>query len=164
MTNYIYVGFIASTHGLDGKVKIICNSNLKKKIFNVGSTIYIGQDKTKLIINSYQVSGKYDILSFQDYLNIDLITPFLKQDIFVNLDELELRENEYLENELIGARVNEKEKEYGIVKEILIGKNYNYVKVEGNNNFYLPLVDEYVVKYIRKDRVLEVKNAQNLII
>lgn len=164
MTDYIKIGEIVAPHGLDGKVKIISDTNLKNKIFKVGSYLYLGSSKKQVKINSYQVSGKYDLLSFEDFLNIDLINEFLKQDIYVNLKELSLNNDEYLEAELIGAVVLEKKEELGQVVEILIGKKYNYAKVKGLNDFLLPLIKEYVISFNRDKCEIITQNAHDLII
>ena len=51
--DYIKIGEIVAPHGLDGKVKIISDTNLKNKIFKVGSYLYLGSSKKQVKINSF---------------------------------------------------------------------------------------------------------------
>lgn len=161
--NKVIVGKIVTSHGLDGKVKVISATNLKNKVFHVGNFLYL-ETGEKLEIISFQSSSKYEILWFKDYDNIDLISGIINQNISVDVDELNLEKNEYLEAELINAKVLEDGKILGIGIEILEGKRYNYLKVKGEKEFLIPLVDAYIIEFKRDKAELMVNDASQLII
>ncbi len=160
MKDFILIGKIVATHGIEGKVKVISDTNHKDKVFQVNNNIYI--DNSKYIINSYQISGKYVILSFKDYLNINLINPFLKKDIYIKRKEISLENNEFLYAELIGMGISENNKKIGIVKEVLEGKKYPYLKIKNSKEYLIPLVDYYIKKIDREKEIIEVENVTNL--
>lgn len=162
MNNLVMIGKIIKAHGLDGKVKVLSDSNLKNKIFQVGQTLIVRCQK--LTINSYQISGRYDIISFKDYLSIDLIEEFLGENIYVDINNLALEKNEFLLNELIEAKVIENEEKLGIVKDILIGKKDNFLVVQGDKQFLIPIIDEYILSFNRQEHEIYTQNAVNLII
>ena len=151
MNDFVLVGQIVALHGLDGKVKVISDTNLKEKIFVVGQNLYVGENyqalkingylkhyfkNNSIKINGYQISGKYDLLSFTDFLTGDLVAAFIGQNLYVKLSELHLAKDEYLIGELIGAKIYENSKDLGCVKEILKGKAYNYLKCKNRKEYY----------------------------
>lgn len=156
------IGKIIKAHGLDGKVKVLSDSNLKNKIFQVGQTLIVRSQK--LTVNSYQISGRYDIISFKDYLSIDLIEELLGENIYVDINNLALEKKEFLLNELIEAKVIENGEKLGIVKEILIGKKDNFIVVQGDKQFLIPIIDEYILSFNRQEHEIYTQNAVNLII
>ncbi len=158
--NLVNVGFVATNHGLDGKLKVLTDERLINEIFKVDNKIYIN-DK-EYIINSFQTSGKYIIISLKDYLNIDLITPLIKQNIYIDVDEIKL-DNNYLLGELINSRVIDDNTPIGEITDIRKGLKYDYVVVKGSNEFLIPLIDEYVIKFNREEKVLLTKGAKDLI-
>ena len=161
--NKVVVGKIVASHGLDGKVKVISATNLKNKVFHVGNFLYLDTGE-KLEIISFQKSSKYEILLFKDYDNIALVSGIINQNISVDVDALNLEKCEYLENELINAKVIENGKILGIGLEVLEGKKYNYIKVKGEKEFLIPLVAAYIKEFKRDKGELVVANASQLII
>ena len=161
--NKVIVGKIVAAHGLDGKVKVISATNLKNKVFQEGNFVYLDKQK-KLEIISFQSSSKYEILLFKDYDNIALIENLINQNIRVDVATLNLEKNEYLEAELINAKVIEDGKVLGMGMEILEGKKYNYLKVKGEKEFLIPLVDAYIKEFRRDKGELIVSNVSQLII
>ena len=158
--NLVNVGFVASAHGLDGKLKVLSDERLINEIFKVGNKIYIN-DK-EYIINSFQTSGKYIIISLKDYLNIDLITPLIKQNIYIDVAALNLNNN-YLLGELIDSKVIDDDTLIGEITDIRKGLNYDYVVVKEEKEFLIPLIAEYVIKFNREEKVLLTKGAKDLI-
>ena len=158
--NLVNVGFIASSHGLDGKLKVLSDERLINEIFKVDNKIYINNQE--YIINSFQVSSKYVIISLKDYLNIDLITPLIKQNIYIDVDEIKLANN-YLLGELINSKVIDNNTSIGEIIDIRKGIKYDYVVVKKEKEFLIPLIDEYVIKFNREEKVLLTKGAKDLI-
>ncbi len=163
MNDLTYVGQIVAPHGLDGKVKVLSELNLKNKIFKVGNLLYLA-DGQSLEIISYQNSPKFVIITFKDYPNINAITLLKGQKLYVKVSELNLESNEYLETELIKAEVIENNEKLGIVKEILKGKKYDFLKVQGEKEFLIPLIPEFVLKFAREEKRIYVQKAKDLII
>ena len=151
MNDLTYVGQIVAPHGLDGKVKVLSELNLKNKIFKVGNLLYLAD-------------GQSLVITFKDYPNINAITLLKGQKLYVKVSELNLESNEYLETELIKAEVIENNEKLGIVKEILKGKKYDFLKVQGEKEFLIPLIPEFVLKFAREEKRIYVQKAKDLII
>lgn len=164
MNNYLYIGKIVSTHGIKGELKVISDIDHKDKIFKINNNIYVTENYKVEKIISYRVHKQYDLIAFEGYEDINLIDEFIGKNIYVKIDELELKEDEYIISELIGAEVIEETEKIGIIEEIEKGKKYNYIKVKGEKIFLVPLIDEYIVRFEKKEKKLYTKNAKQLII
>ena len=163
MNDLTFVGQIVASHGLDGKVKVLSELNLKNKIFKVGNLLYLASGQSLEII-SYQNSPKFELIAFKDYPNIDAVSKLKGQKLYVKVLELNLESQEYLETELLKATVIENKQKLGTVKEILKGKKYDFLKVQGVKEFFIPLIPEYVLKFAREEGIVYVENATDLII
>ena len=163
MNKFVAIGTFAKAHGLNGKIKVLSHTNLKEKVFQIGQKLYVGASHTPYVIRSYQKSGVYDLIMLQDLTNLDLINPLLNQTLYVNIAEINLGEEEYLESELIGATVMENDEKLGIGLDIEEGKYYNYLKVKGEKEFLIPLVKTYILAYDRDKNTVKVSNAKALI-
>ncbi len=159
MPKYCKIGTVIAPHGLEGKVKIISLENNKDKIFKENNSVYIANKE--YIINSYQKNNKYDILSFKNYLHIDLIKDLIKKDVYVDLLKLDLEADEYLINELKGATLMEEGK-LGVVVDIIKGKIYPYLLVKNTKEYLVPLIKEFVIEYKREEQVIITKNVKEL--
>ncbi len=164
MNDYLYVGYINTFHGINGKVKVISETNLKEKVFKVGNTLYLGKSRKAYTISSYQETNKFIILGFKDYDDINLINDILKQNIYVKLSDLNLASNEFLYAELVGAKVREDGVILGEVTDIVLGKVYDYLKVKDEKEFLIPIIPEYIVAFNRESREIVTRNARNLIV
>ena len=56
--NYVYIGKIVNTHALKGEVRILSNFEFKEKVFKVGTSVYIGEEKIKEAIAKNSREGE----------------------------------------------------------------------------------------------------------
>ena len=62
---YVNVGKIYTTHGLNGEVKVKSNFNYKDKIYVNGFNFYIGKDKELYKLRNFRKQNEYDLLTFE---------------------------------------------------------------------------------------------------
>ena len=153
----INVGFISGPFGIKGEIKVISNVNHLDKIFKIGNSLYINNQKY-IIKNSHIHKNNY-LLLFNELDNINKLDNILKKDIYIKREDINLNNNEYLNIELINCRVIDN-KEIGIVKEVLFNKKDLFIKL--NNNIIIPLVDKYLVKVDINNKIIYVKNSNEL--
>ena len=153
----INVGFISGPFGIKGEIKVISNVNHLDKIFKIGNSLYINNQKY-IIKNSHIHKNNY-LLLFNELDNINKLDNILKKDIYIKREDINLNNNEYLNIELINCKVIDN-KEIGIVKEVLFNKKDLFIKL--NNNIIIPLVDKYLVKVDINNKIIYVKNSNEL--
>ena len=72
----IYIGKFVNTHGIKGEIRILSDFAYKKEIFQKGTKLYIGKNKTPFIIQNYRVHKNYDMITFENVTDINEMLPF----------------------------------------------------------------------------------------
>lgn len=121
----VYVGKIVSTHGIKGEVRIISSFPYKDKVFVVGNTLLI--DDGSYTIRSYRVHKNFDMVTLNDYVNINEVLFLLKRDVYVSKSSLLLNDGEILDEDLITYKVLTNEGNEGIIKEIFYASPDNKI-------------------------------------
>lgn len=123
--NKIYIGKIVSTHGIKGELRILSNFQFKDKVFKVDNKLII--DDKEYIIKSYRVHKKFDMVTLNDFNDINQVLYLLKKDVYFDRDHLELDNNEILDSDLITYKVMTTTGKKGIIKDIFYASSDNKV-------------------------------------
>ena len=160
---YVLIGKIVNTHGLKGEIRILSDFKYKDRIFNKGMKVYIGKNKISEEINSYRYHKIFDMITMNGYNDINQILKYKGEYVFVNKDDIELHENEYLDEDIIGlsvyvddrflGRVNRIDKHS--VNEILVVKN-------DEKNYLVPYNFDIILNVDLEKREMKVKNIVGL--
>ncbi|MBQ6324137.1 MAG: 16S rRNA processing protein RimM [Bacilli bacterium] len=151
----IYIGKIVSTHGIKGEVKILSDFQYKDKVFVVGKKLII--DDLVFLIRSYRVHKKFDMVTLNDYKDINEVLYLLNKKVYVSLDDLELGDNEVLDEELITYKVLTNDGKRGIIKEIFLASKTNKVlRVFFDEEVLIPMNSPMIVKIDKKNKCVYV--------
>ncbi len=162
MENKIYLGKITSTHGIKGELKIKSDFEKKEKVFKNEFIIYINDENHK--ITSYRSHKGFDMITIDGIYDINEIYKYVSSDVYINRNDLNLKEDEYLLNELIGFDVFDGEVILGKVNDILYSPAHNLIHVVGYNNFYIPFIENYIDHIDVKNKKIVTNNGKDLII
>ena len=121
----IYIGKIVSTHGIKGELKILSDFEYKSKVFVVDKKIII--DDKEYTIKSYRVHKNFDMVTLDDYKDINEVLFLLKKNVYVSKDELNLNNDEILDSELIEYKVLTNTGKIGIIKEVFKASETNKI-------------------------------------
>ena len=121
----VYIGKIVSTHGIKGELKILSDFDFKDKVFVVGKKIII--DDKEYTIKSYRVHKNFDMITLDDYKDINEVLFLLKKDVYVSKDELSFNDDEILDSELMEYKVLTNTGKVGIIKEIFKASETNKI-------------------------------------
>ena len=149
---YIRIGKIVNTHGIKGELRIISDFKYKDRVFKDMFNIYIGKDKVKETINTYRVHKNFDMITLYNYDNINQVLKYKGDYVFINDEDLNLKDNEYLDEWLIGFNV--KYNNLSDVKVVSIEKysEYKLLKVNYNDTFKLIPLNDAIIKDVNLEK------------
>lgn len=144
--DYTIVGQIINTHGIKGTVKVFpLTSDVNR--FKSLKRVYLGERKTELTVSSVSIKGKVILVTFQEYDNINGVSSFVKDYLYVSDDErITLPEDHYFIYELIGCSVlDENDVELGQIVDVLQGFSNDVYVIQGEHHqFMIPSVKEFI--------------------
>lgn len=161
---YIYIGKIVNTHGLKGEVRILSDFKYKDLIFKNNFKIYIGEDKTPEVINSYRHHKIFDMITIKGINNINDVLKYKGKRVYVNKEDIILGDNQYLDEDIINLDV--------IIDNDIIGKvkridkhNKNEVLVIRNDTkeHFLPYNFDLIESIDLNNKKLIYKNIRGLL-
>lgn len=164
MNNYICVGKIINTFGIKGELKIVSDFEYKDRIFTKEFPIYIGELKTKELVNTYRVHKNYDLVIFNGYTNINEVLKYKGNKIYIKREDLNLTDEEYLLQDLIGFKVIDNSNVIGVVIDYEKTSNNILLKVKGEKTFYIPKYSTYVEKIDLNNKEIITNKGSDLII
>lgn len=164
MNDYICVGKIINTFGIKGELKIVSDFEYKDRIFTKEFPIYIGEFKTKEIVNTYRVHKNYDLIIFNGYTNINEVLKYKSNKIYIKREDLNLTDEEYLLQDLIGFKVIDNSNVIGVIIDYEKTSNNILLKVKGEKTFYIPKYSTYVEKIDLNNKEIITNKGSDLII
>ncbi len=151
----VYIGKIVSTHGIKGELKILSDFPYKDKVFIVGKKLII--DDLVFLIRSYRVHKKFDMVTLNEYRDINEVLYLLNKKVYVARDDLELEDGEVLDEELITYKVLTNDGKSGIIKEIFQASKTNKIlRVLFDDEVLIPMNSPMIVKIDKKSKCVYV--------
>ena len=161
---YIYIGKIVNTHGIKGEVRILSDFKYKQRILKIGKKIFVGKEKEEVIINSYRYHKIFDMITIKGINNINDVLKYKGKNIYTTREDLDLKEDEYLNVDLIGLSVEVDGKIIGQVKEYIEDKYQDKLIVNKNEKDYLvPFVYDIIENINFKKSTITIKNIKGLL-
>ncbi len=158
---YLYIGKLVNTHGIKGEVRILSDFRYKKEVFKKDFVFYIGKEKNKFIVESYRPHKKFDMFIFKGYYDINDVEYLKGSNVYIDKNDLKLRENRTLAIDLIGFSVIIDGKKVGLITEVL-DTIANEVLVL-DSNIMIPYVNEFVIGIDKTKKEITVKNVKGLV-
>jgi len=156
----IYVGKIINTFGIKGELKVFSDFDMPDKVFVKGNEIIIN-DNTHEITNIRYHKNHY-LMEIDNIKDINEVLSFKKNDIYVLRDSLNLKEGEYLMNDLIDMEIYDNNELIGKVTNVIRDDKNPLIRV--NNEFYIPLKANYIKEVNLIENRINTENAKELII
>ncbi len=123
--DHIYIGKVVATHGIKGELRILSDFPFKEKVFVVGNKLFI--DSKEYYIQSYRVHKKFDMVTFKGYSDINEVLFLLKKSVYFLKDELKLKDDEILDEELLLYDVFTTDGKKGKIEEIFMASPKNKI-------------------------------------
>ena len=160
---YIYIGKIVNTHGIKGEIRILSDFKYKDRILKPGKTIYIGKDKTKEKITSYRFHKIFDMITLEGINNINDVLKYKGKNIFTTKEDLNLKENEFLDEDLIGLDVLVNGKKVGTIKDYLKDKQDKIIVNKEKKDYLVPFNYDIIENINFKEKSISIKDIKGLL-
>ena len=157
----VYVGKIVNTHGIKGELRIRSDFEKKELVFKVGNKIII--DKEEHTIRTYRYHKIFDMITIDEYDNINDVLCYVGKNVYVSRDTLKLTNEDYLLSDLVGLSVVFNDTVYGVVKDYSNDLN-PLLKIEYDKNYYIPIKGDYIKNVDLANKKIIVENIEGLII
>ena len=156
----VYVGKIVNTHGIKGELRIRSDFEKKELVFKVGNKIII--ENKEHIIRSYRFHKIFDMITIDEYDNINDVLCFVGKNVYVSRDSLKLNDSDYLLSDLIGLNVIFNDTVYGIVKDYSNDSN-PLLQIEFDKIYYIPINSNFIKNVDLVNKNIIVENIEGLI-
>ena len=160
--DYIYIGDIVNTHGIKGEVKILSHFKYKSSVFIKGTSLYVGDSKQKLVINSYRKHKVFDMVTFVGIDDINDVLKYKGEPVYIDKNEVKI--DGILNEDLINMDVYGDDSFVGNVTGILNNGLYDILVIENNDKKSLvPNIDEFVLNIDVNNRRIDINVIDGLI-
>ncbi|AKO93862.1 ribosome maturation factor RimM [Priestia filamentosa] len=169
MEKWLNVGKIVNTHGVRGEVRVISRTDFPEERYKVGNELYIfkGNEEIKVVVASHRQHKNFDLLTFEEYHNINQVEAFKNCLLKVpSSDLVELEEGEYYFHEIVGCEVYTEEGNLvGTIKEILAtGANDVWVvKASGRKDVLIPYIEDVVADINVEEKRVIINEMEGLL-
>ena len=162
--NLIYIGKIVNTHGIKGEVRLLSNFEEKDLIFKEGFKVYIGSMNEEETINTYRHHKQFEMISFKGINDINLVLKYKGKKVYINKDDLNLKNDEYLLEDLIGMKIINNEEQLGTVTDIYDTKAGKLLYISFAKNYYIPYNSNYIKQVDVRRKEIQTENVKDLIL
>lgn len=157
----IKVGKVVNTHGIKGEIRILSDFQFKDKVFKVNNSLIIG-DKS-YVIKSYRVHKMFDMVTLDDFNNINDVLFLLKKDVYFDEDNLLLNDNEVLDDDLLTYKVINNKGEVGKVIEVFYASATNkLIRVDFGKTYIVPYREPFVVNIDKNKKELVIELLEGM--
>ncbi|WP_409292226.1 ribosome maturation factor RimM [Peribacillus sp. SCS-37] len=171
MEKWFNVGKIVNTHGIRGEVRVISRTDFAEERYKTGNKLYFFSDKNteplELTVKSHRVHKNFDLLTFEEFHNVNQAEPLKGGILKVPEDQLhELAEGEYYYHQIIGCTVTTMEgEEIGTIREVLSpGANDVWVvKGKRGKEILIPYIDEIVKEIDIEEKLIKILPMEGLL-
>lgn len=143
---YLEAGKIVTTHGIKGEVKIMPYTDTPELLCEF-ERLFIGKDKMELYIERSRVSKNMVIAKIEDIDTVEAAEKYRNKLLYMHRDDLELDENTFFIQDLIGMEVKDADSgfSYGKITDVLQnGANDVYV-INGDREYLVPAIPDVVI-------------------
>ncbi len=160
---YLEAGKIVTTHGIHGEVKIMPYTDTPELLCEF-DRLFIGKNHNEVYITKSRVFKNMVIAKIQGVDTVEEAEKFRNKILYMHRDDLELDEDTYFIQDLIGMEVKDAENGvvYGKIKDVMqTGANDVYV-VQGDREYLIPAIPDVVISTDIDNEIMLIKVLDGL--
>ncbi|MBE0450125.1 MAG: 16S rRNA processing protein RimM [Clostridia bacterium] len=145
MKKSFHIGKIVNTHGVKGEVKVYPYTDDVNKFVDFDH-LYV--EDQKIQIETVRIHKNMALVKFKGYDNMDLVLPLMNKNVFIDRDLVDDGGDGHYIVDLIGCEIfDESGIMIGVLVDVLQNTSQDLYQIRRSDNgedFYLPVVDEFV--------------------
>lgn len=154
----VLVGKIIGVFGIKGELKVYSESDFIETRFKKGARLILKNKKTskEVTVSSMRIHKKTILITIDNLFDINKVEEYVGYEIYANKeDDLELDEDEYYLDDLVGLDVYDEFDEYvGILNDFIeVPQGYIMEIKNKGKKVLIPFVDEHIVD-IEEDKII----------
>lgn len=164
MKKMLESGKIVNVHGLKGEIKVIpwCDSADFLCEFDV---LYIGSEKQPFDVEAARVHKNMALIKLKNIDTVETATSLRNKIIYIDRDDVELDEDTYFIQDLIGITVKDADsgEVYGKIKDVLQTGANDVYEVKGDERTYLvPSIEQVVIETDIENSLMLIRPLEGL--
>lgn len=143
---YLEAGKIVTTHGIRGEVKIMPYTDTPELLCEF-DRLFIGRDKSEVYIERIRPAKNMVIAKIEGIDTPEAAEKYRNKVLYMHRDDLELDEDTYFIQDLIGMEVRDADsgEVYGKLEDVMqTGANDVYV-IKGDREYLVPAIPDVIV-------------------
>lgn len=160
---YLEAGKIVTTHGIRGEVKIMPYTDTPELLCEF-DRLFMGKNHTEIIIEKSRVFKNMVIAKIEGIDTPEDAEKLRNKMLYMHRDDLELDENTYFIQDLIGMEVKDNENGfiYGKIIDVMqTGANDVYV-IQGDKEYLIPAIPDVVISTDIDNDIMLIKPLEGL--
>lgn len=160
---YLEAGKIVTTHGIRGEVKIMPYTDTPELLCEF-DRLFMGKNHTEIIIEKSRVFKNMVIAKIEGIDTPEDAEKLRNKMLYMHRDDLELDENTYFIQDLIGMEVKDNENGfiYGKIIDVMqTGANDVYV-IQGDREYLIPAIPDVVISTDIDNDIMLIKPLEGL--
>lgn len=157
----VYIGKVVNTHGIKGEIRILSNFEYKDKVFKVNNKLIIGDKSYE--IKSHRIHKGYNMVTLDDYNNINDVLFLLKKEVYFDEDDLLLEDNEILDSELLTYKAINQSGAEGEVLEVFFASETNkIIRVRFDKEYLIPYNSPMLKEINKKNKEIIIELLEEM--
>ncbi len=164
MKKMLECGKIVNTHGIKGEIKVMpwCDY---PDFLCAFETLYIGKEKMPYTVELARVHKNMVLIKLKGIDNPETANTLRNKIIYIDRDEIELDENCYFIQDIIGLAVKDadSDKVYGKITNVMqTGANDVYEIKDGDKTYLVPAIEDVIIKTDLENQVMLIRPLEGL--
>ena len=167
---YLSLGKIIGSFGVDGTLKIYSTTNMYNKRYQKGNIVFLynpqTQEREVHTILAFRHSGNFDFVKLDGIDNPEVIQSLKSYEIHVEKDQKDLDKDTYFYSDLRGCKVVDQDgNELGTVKEVEEFPAQLTLRVmrSGKQDFFVPFVKQFIKEVNIENKVILIEKIEGLL-
>ncbi len=154
----VLVGKIIGVFGIKGELKVYSESDFIETRFKKGAKLILKNKKTskEVTVSSMRIHKKTILITIDNLFDINKVEEYVGYEIYANKeDDIELDEDEYYLDDLVGLDVYDEFDEFvGVLNDFIeVPQGYIMEIKNKGKKVLIPFVDEHIID-IEEDKII----------
>ena len=169
MTDFVSIAKVLNFHGINGELKLGFTKGKEEQIQNLKEVYFLIENEyIPYNVSSVRFHKQFAIMKLKEFNNINEILKFKGENIYIpkSVVEENLKDDEYLIDDLIGAEVfNQNNEKIGTVRSVEENAAGSLLAITttSKKNCLIPFINHFVTKVDTANKLITINEIEGLI-